>query len=75
MERPRWAGLVGVAVAAAVLSQRSSWVILDSVLLLPFYWPGLRYRLQSSWLAANTAAEQSAVTVFGCMPVRCRVLK
>ena len=37
MERPRWAGLVGVAVAAAVLSQRSSWVILDSVLLLPFY--------------------------------------
>lgn len=37
MERPRWTGLVGVAVAAAVLSQRSSWVILDSLLLLPFY--------------------------------------
>jgi hypothetical protein len=37
MERPRWTGLLGVAVAAAILTQRSSWVILDSLLLLPFY--------------------------------------
>ena len=36
-ERPRWTGLLGLVVSSAILIQRSSWVILDSVLLLPFY--------------------------------------
>jgi|ERR1039458_4301103 hypothetical protein len=37
IERPRWVGLLGIATGVLIVAQRSSWVILDSILLLPFY--------------------------------------